>query len=290
MGTYIVKPTQLASSSGGWYLFGAATEVAAVFVAADGQEVRLPVGEDGLLRFSFTGDSFYLDGSGVPVSFAGLPAGFTPTSAHVIGEWVTNSAFAHFYLQQSALSEGPIDLADFPYAEVPTAINLWGNGLGIRAVGYDFAANPMRVDALRITGDYIIQSWWFNSSTLEYEYAEASPGAGWAAAANPPNIREESVIAEGASYAEALALATSILAARGKAEVSAKWKCRDENARPGRLQHIALPAPTSVFGDFKIQQVMISDFSMNPDLCPTFSVEAAPTRHSLEDILRMRLR
>lgn len=89
------------------------------------------------------------------------------------------------------------------------------------------------------------------------------------------------------SYTEALARATAHLALRSTIEVGVKYKCRDTNTRAGRTIHVNLPAPTSVTGDFKIQQVTISEFSPNGTWMPVYTVTASSTRFSLEDLLRL---
>lgn len=100
-------------------------------------------------------------------------------------------------------------------------------------------------------------------------------------------IREDYLQDRRLSATEALARANAQLSLRSAVEVSIRYQCRDTNTKAGRTISVNLPAPTSVVGDFKIQRVTISQFSMNPDLFPTYTVEASTTRFSFEDLLRM---
>lgn len=89
------------------------------------------------------------------------------------------------------------------------------------------------------------------------------------------------------SLLESTARATSYLTLRKDPEVSVRYTCRDPLTRTGRTIHVNMSAPTSLTGDFKIQQVTLSGFDAQNRLYPTFSVQASSTRYSLEDLLRM---
>lgn len=100
-------------------------------------------------------------------------------------------------------------------------------------------------------------------------------------------IREGSIQDGRISQTEAEARGAAFVALRGTAEVSIRYKCRDPLTRAGRTIHVDLPAPTSVTGDFKIQQVTITDFHPSATFYPTYDVQASTTRYALEDLLRM---
>lgn len=89
------------------------------------------------------------------------------------------------------------------------------------------------------------------------------------------------------SYTEALARGRAQLALRGLIETAVTYKSRDKNTASGRVMSVNVVAPTSVFDDFKIQQVTITGFSENDALFPTFSVSSAPTRFSFDDLLTL---
>lgn len=85
------------------------------------------------------------------------------------------------------------------------------------------------------------------------------------------------------SYTEALSRAETHLALRNQTDVSIRYDCRDMNTHVGGPVSVAMPAPTSVTGDFLIQRVTISGF--NPQA--QFAVEAAPSAFSLSDLLKL---
>jgi hypothetical protein len=114
---------------------------------------------DNALRFDFFGNSCYLDGSLIPISFDTLPAGFTPLTAEVKVEVdLTNNA--NFYLQQNELAQGTINSKTFPYSLIPTALSLFNNGCGFRAVLDSSAGSSaiFYIYNLRIEGTYTIQA------------------------------------------------------------------------------------------------------------------------------------
>ena len=69
--------------------------------------------------------------------------------------------------------------------------------------------------------------------------------------------------------------------------MSIRYKSRDPLTKAGRTISVSLGSPTSVTADFKIQQVVISNFHPSPDFYPDFDVQASSTRFSLEDLLRL---
>lgn len=87
------------------------------------------------------------------------------------------------------------------------------------------------------------------------------------------------------SYTEALAEATAQLELHNHADVSITYSVRDTNTAAGRTVHVNLASPTSVTGDFRIQQVTISQFL--PAQYPTYAVQASSSRFTFEDLLRL---
>ena len=69
--------------------------------------------------------------------------------------------------------------------------------------------------------------------------------------------------------------------------VEVHYVCRDVLTRSGATIHAAMPAPTNLGGDYKIQQVTISAFSAVPGQPPTYTVQASSQRYSLDDLLRI---
>jgi hypothetical protein len=86
-------------------------------------------------------------------------------------------------------------------------------------------------------------------------------------------------------HAEAVARATARLQLQGAIAVSISYTVRDPLQQSGRFQAVDLPAPTSVTGTFKIQQVVISQFSASPLLFPTYVASASTARYSFEQLL-----
>ena len=88
-------------------------------------------------------------------------------------------------------------------------------------------------------------------------------------------------------YTEALARGKAELAARSQLLVEVNYVCRDVRTRSGATIVCNLPAPTSLTGSYKIQDVTISNFSATPGHPPTYTVMASSQRYSLDDLLRI---
>jgi hypothetical protein len=84
---------------------------------------------------------------------------------------------------------------------------------------------------------------------------------------------------------EARARGTAKLALSSTVLVSIAYKTRDKNTHTGRTIHVNLGSPTSLTGDFQIQQVTIDAFA--PAIFPTYTVQASSSRFSLDDLLRL---
>jgi len=70
MGTFRARFTILSMTGDAFLTFGVGDNAFHYYENAN---------KSGVINFSLIGSCFYLDGSGIPISFAGLPAGFTPT-------------------------------------------------------------------------------------------------------------------------------------------------------------------------------------------------------------------
>lgn len=166
MGTYIIRPTLLNSGgapiqdngagfgvdSFGWGINGypgvtildgvRGTIVGVNQLQAVVNPFFIPLNYTNTLRFSFVGNCIYLDGSLIPISFAGLPAGFTALSGSVrvaidsIQDNPPVGGTAIFNLQKLAGDNGPNNL-DYPYdfvtLPIPTMLDLVNNGCGFKA-------------------------------------------------------------------------------------------------------------------------------------------------------------
>ena len=100
-------------------------------------------------------------------------------------------------------------------------------------------------------------------------------------------VQEDYIQDRRLSQTEAEARGDALLALRSATEVSIRYKSRDPLTKAGRTISVSLGSPTSVTADFKIQQVVISNFHPSPDFYPDFDVQASSTRFSLEDLLRL---
>ena len=69
--------------------------------------------------------------------------------------------------------------------------------------------------------------------------------------------------------------------------VEVHYTCRDPLTRSGATIVCNLPPPTSLAGNYKIQDVTIANFSAKPGQPPTYTVQASSERYSLDDLLRM---
>ncbi len=98
-------------------------------------------------------------------------------------------------------------------------------------------------------------------------------------------VVEDTVIDQRLGETEARALGVAQLAFQSTARVSISYRSRDINTHAGRTITVNLGAPTSVTATFQIQHVTIANFQ--PALYPTYTVQAANDRFSLEDLLRL---
>jgi len=101
-----------------------------------------------------------------------------------------------------------------------------------------------------------------------------------------PGIREEWVQDRRLSITEARARGQATLAMRPLEDVTVTYVCRDLRTVSGKTITVNLPAPTNVFGTFKIQSVTINNFRPHPTQYPTFTVTASSRRFNFEDWLR----
>lgn len=204
MGTYIVRPTTVVSrthtgASTGWSGVSDAATLASIHADTDGDFISMSSNtgtEAGTLRFGFTGASFYLDGSLVPIAFASLPAGFTPTTAFVSasgfdtdqagsGNYVTN-VFLQFAeaTESTAFVQASAKPYEFSSPVLPSALDLSLNGCGVRGVvtltGANVGIGNITIDALSVHGSYaIVSAWYHNPVTDAYQYSASDPGAPW---------------------------------------------------------------------------------------------------------------
>lgn len=129
-----------------------------------------PFSFNDTLRFSFTGTSIYLDGSGTPIAFATLPAGFTPLSASAIlltgGPSISSN---NFNLQHGTLDNGPAGSQTYPYDFTfpPSMLRIWANGIGIKLfLSSQPPPNPNNdgkdISNFRIEGTYTISSYGYS--------------------------------------------------------------------------------------------------------------------------------
>ena len=101
-----------------------------------------------------------------------------------------------------------------------------------------------------------------------------------------PGLREEWVQDRRLSIPEARARGNATLALRPLEDVTITYTCRDLRTASGKTITVNLPAPTNVFGAFKIQSVTIDKFRPHPNQYPTFTVTASSRHFSFEDWLR----
>jgi hypothetical protein len=101
-----------------------------------------------------------------------------------------------------------------------------------------------------------------------------------------PGIREEWVQDRRLSITEARARAQATLAVRPLEDVTVTYSCRDLRTVSGKTITVSLPAPTNVWGTFKIQTVTITNFRPHPTQYPTYTVTASSRRFNFEDWLR----
>lgn len=100
-------------------------------------------------------------------------------------------------------------------------------------------------------------------------------------------VREEWVQDRRLSIAEARARGQATLQVRPLDQGHLSYTCRDLRTASGRTIAVDLPAPTSLSGSYKIQQVTIDNFRPHATQYPTFTVDASSSRFSFEDWLRI---
>ena len=113
--------------------------------------------------------------------------------------------------------------------------------------------------------------------------------AALAAAEGGDGIVEHYIQDRRLTLAGATARGTADLALFKTVETRVSYTTHDPNTRSGRTVHIALPAPTSITGDFLIQRVSIDDVSIAKNFFPKRSVDASTTRFSFDDVLNRLL-
>lgn len=111
-----------------------------------------------------------------------------------------------------------------------------------------------------------------------------------AASLGGTGIREEWVQDRRLSITEARARGNATLGDRMLDQVRVRYTSRDLQTRSGKEITVNLPAPTSIVGTFRIQQVVVDNFRPYPTQYPTFTVQASSSRFSFEDLLRVATR
>jgi hypothetical protein len=233
MGTFKVIPTGIESGGTPYYVFPwdpppsntiafwsvydtadrleAITNTVGIFDPGS-KEIGLEVAGDSVeaysitfntpIRLSFSGSSIYLDGSATPISFGGLPSGFTLTAASLkiaasalyIGD--NPGQYLRYYLQQGATDNGEVDTPQFDYSPSISMLNLMNNGCGLKPDLYIHSTGDLAGgwasrfwNNLRVEGTYEIaatSSWYYNAYTNHYQYASSDPGAPWTIVASMP--------------------------------------------------------------------------------------------------------
>lgn len=201
MGTFIIRPTRLTQGGNqlicafnatndyaGWLsdpnIVNPPTPLIDIFKGpADGIHIAqagvftnliFPTIFKDTLRFDFIGNSIYLDGSNIPISFSGLPAGWTPLTAILtlnptptVEQFAPD--FANYYLQFDTFTEGLVNTPSFLYpGNVPSAFSLINNGCGLRvSLSVSIASSLssiFNIQELTLSGTYGISSF---TTTLE---------------------------------------------------------------------------------------------------------------------------
>lgn len=204
MGTFIIRPTSLASGGdplfetgsdnpdqGFWSITGlpAATILQAMnnltnslALAASAQAFDTITGFGDTLRFLFTGDCIFLDGSLTPISFASLPSGFLALTAEAIintpiitGDSDIDLVF--YFLQHLEVDEGLFNTNPFPYTDpIPSMLDIVSNGIGFRvnmqSVDFPHTVSVSSLFNLRIQGTYtaVSFSWTLTSPDNPVKY------------------------------------------------------------------------------------------------------------------------
>lgn len=202
-GTYILKPTLVDQKNGFWFGYdgaaGFATDNPSLISGANNPAITVGTlhtagaltllggldnihvavsNTNDLIRLSFVGNSCYLDGSGVPISFASLPAGWIPTTVQARMRSSVNAQDATYkvYLQFNALTEspnfvtlpGPSSFSSFnwPSVTMPSALSLFNNGIGLRIDNTTIGQRSSREYlGMMIVGNYDIQSFGWSIET-----------------------------------------------------------------------------------------------------------------------------
>jgi hypothetical protein len=89
------------------------------------------------------------------------------------------------------------------------------------------------------------------------------------------------------SHGESVARGTAQLALRKNVQVEVRYRSRDPLTKAGRTVAAAYAAPVNLTGPFLIQSVAISRFAANPDLYPTYTVQASSERFTFEQLLAL---
>lgn len=99
-------------------------------------------------------------------------------------------------------------------------------------------------------------------------------------------IREEWISDRRLSVAEARARGRATLQVRPLESATLQYRSRDTRTAAGKVVSVNLPAPTNLFGDFRIQSVTIDNFRPHMNQYPTYTVQASTTLFTFEDWLR----
>lgn len=100
-------------------------------------------------------------------------------------------------------------------------------------------------------------------------------------------VRESYVQDRRISYTEAIARGQALLNLRDTLAVTVRYRCRDRATAAGKTIHVDLPAPWTITGDYKLQDVTIGSWTGRPNQGPFYTVSASSERFALEDLLRV---
>ena len=85
---------------------------------------------------------------------------------------------------------------------------------------------------------------------------------------------------------EATARGQAVLTLQSTVLESLTHQSRDPATASGALVSVNLPAPTSIVGTYRIQDVTIARFRPASGLPPTYEAHSSSSRYTLEDLLR----
>lgn len=102
----------------------------------------------------------------------------------------------------------------------------------------------------------------------------------------PSGVREHFIADSSLTSVTATNLAAAQLALFKDPETRITYQTRDLNTKSGKTITVALAAPQSISGDFKIQSVTLTEIGIAPGLYPLRTVTASTTKFSFEDMLR----